>query len=101
MLTYDQVQQVKHSFKHGDDFVFQIEGRVFVAETVLKHKKEATVEFQECYEIDETCFEGEDYYGETLSEEKLIIIEDTFADYENIVSSFYYQDEVKEERSIN
>ena len=99
MLTYDQVQKIKRSFKHGDFFVFNIEDRVFIAGTILKHRKEATIEFKECFEIDETCFEGDEYYGETKSEEKVIILEDTYADYENVVASFYYKDEVKEERS--
>ena len=99
MLNKSQIEQVEHSFKHGDAFVFQIEGRVFVAETVLKHKKEATVEFQECFEVDETCFEGNEYYGETLNQEKLIILKDPCADNDYAIESIYYQDEIIEERS--
>lgn len=98
MLTKEQIKKVEHSFKHGDAFVFHIEGRgVFVADKTYKHRKEATVEFKECYEVNESCFEGDDYYGETCGSQKNFILDDPYADEPNIIASVYYQDEIKEE----
>lgn len=98
MLTKEQIKQVEHSFKHGDSFVFQIEGRgVFVADKIYKHKKEATVEFKECYEVNESCFEGSEYYGETCGPEKHFILADPYVDNPNTIASIYYSDEIKEE----
>lgn len=98
MLTQEQIEQINHSFKHGDAIVFQIERRgVFVADRVFKHRKEATIEFRECYEVDETCFEGNNYYGETLGDEKNFILDDAYVESPNTVGTFYYADEIKEE----
>lgn len=95
-MTKEQIKQIEQSFRHSDDMVFSISGRVFVAEKVLKHRKEATVEMVNCQEIDETCFEGENYYGDVLPETKTIILDDPFADQQNMVASVYYTDEVRE-----
>lgn len=98
MLSEEQIKKVEHSFKHGDAFVFVIEGRgVFVADRVLKHKKEATVEMREVYEVNEKCFNDGDYYGDTWGPEMMFILSDPYADNANLVASRYYQDEIKEE----
>lgn len=98
MLTEEQIKKVEYSFKHGDAFVFKIEGRgVFVAERVLKHRKEATVEFREVFEVNESCFEGDEYFGDVCGPEKMFILDDPYADNNNMVASVYYLDEIKEE----
>ena len=99
MLTKEQITQVEHSFKHGDCFVFQIEGRgVFMAERVLKHRKEATVEMRECHEIDESCFQNDgEYYGDVKEKELNFILDDPYVENENTIASIYYLDEIKEE----
>lgn len=107
MLSKEQIKQVERSYKHSDCLVFCIENenatsrRVFVAETCLKHRKEATIEMVECAEVNETCFEKSgDYYGEVVGPLKNIILDDPYADEECCVASIYYEDEVREERSI-
>lgn len=98
MLSEEQIKKVEHAFKHGDAFVFVIEGRgVFVADRVLKHKKEATVEMREVYEVNEKCFNDNDYYGDTWGPEMMFILSDPYADNPNLVASRYYQDELREE----
>lgn len=98
MLSEEQIKQVEYAFKHGDAFVFVIEGHgVFVADRVLKHKKEATVEMREVYEINESCFSDDEYYGDTCGPEKMFILSDPYADNPNLVASRYYQDEIREE----
>ena len=98
MLSDLQITQVEHAFKHGDAFVFVIIGRgVFVADRVLKHKKEATVEMREVFEIDESCFSGNEYYGDTCGPEKMFILDDPYADNPNLVASRYHRDEIREE----
>ena len=97
MLSKEQIKQVENSFSNGDDIVFQIENRVFVAEEVLKHKKEATIEFVNCQEIDESCFESNgEYYGDVLPETKTYILQDCYADNNNAVATYYYEDEIEE-----
>ena len=96
-MNEQQLRKIEHSFKHSNCCVFRIGERVFVSEEALKHRKEATIEFVECYEIDETCFENGEYYGETLNERKTIILADPYADNENIVETNYYEDELVEE----
>lgn len=98
MLTLAQFRQVEDSFRHGDELVFRIEGRgVFVADRVLKHKKEATIEMRGCFEVDETCFYDEDYFGDTLGKEINFILADPYAGYDSAVATVYYEDEIKEE----
>ena len=103
MLTRQQVRQIERSYQHSNCVVFSIEDnksnkrRVFVAETCLKHSKEATIEMVECAEVDETCFEKTgDYYGEVVGPLITIILDDPCADNENCVASIYYEDEVRE-----
>lgn len=99
MLTKEQIKQVEHSFKHGDGFVFVIEDRgVFVADRVLKHRKEATVEMRDCAEVDETCFGPNGEYDGDITNAPLknFILDDPYADYDNTVASIYYSDEIKE-----
>jgi len=99
MLTKEQIRQVEHSFKHGDTFVFVIEGRgVFVAERIIKHHKKGTIEFREVYEVDETCFEDDEYFGSTRGPEKIFILNDPYAGNNNIVASIYHADEIKVEK---
>lgn len=97
MLTKEQINKVEQSYRNGDSIVIQIGDKVLVAETVLKHRKEATIEFQGCLEVDESCFEPNgDYYGDVKSgEEKTYILDDPYADNPNMVASVYYDDEVK------
>lgn len=98
MLSEEQIKQVEYAFKHGDAFVFVIEGRgVFVADRVLKHKKEATVEMREVYEVNAQCFDGDEYYGDACEPELMFILSDPYADNPNLVASRYYQDEIREE----
>lgn len=110
MLTNEQIDLIEYAYKHSDCLVFTIEddnhtrNRVFIVESsdILKHPKEATIEMQNCIEVDETCFEdrgyGFEYYGEYLYKEPLknIILSDPYPDNENIIESLYYEDEVKE-----
>ena len=97
MLTKEQIKQVEHSYKNGDDIVIQIGDKVYVAQECFKHRKEATVEFQGCQEVDESCFEPNgEYYGDVLPNEKNFILEDHLADNNNLVETVYYDDEIKE-----
>lgn len=97
-MTNQQINQINQSYRHGDTMVFQIGNKVFVAETVLKHRKQGTVEFRECQEVDETCFgENGEYDGDVLDEVKNFILADPYADQPNCVASIYYEDEIKEE----
>lgn len=94
-MTKEQIRKIDQAFKHSDDLVFTIDGRAFVAEVALKHRKEATVEMVNCQEIDETCFEPDgSYYGETLEKTETIILRDPFADEPNMIATIYYADEI-------
>ena len=96
-MTNEQINQIEQSYSHGDCMVFQIGNKVFVAETVLKHRKEGTVEFQDCQEVDETCFgENGEYDGDVLDKVENFILADPLADEPNSVASVYYEDEIKE-----
>lgn len=95
MLTDEQIKQVEYSFKHGDYTVIVVGSKVYVADEVLKHRKEATVEFKGCCEVDETCFESNgEYFGETLPEEHTVIVSDAYADSPCMYDSLYYEDEI-------
>ena len=98
-MDQEKINKIEYAFKHGDCFVFQIEGRgVFVAERVLKHKKEATVEMCESYEVDDTCFQEDgEYYGDTKGAPVTFILDDPYADNASTIASVYYLDEIKEE----
>ena len=96
-MTAEQINKIENAFKHGDECVFQIGKKIYVAEEVLKHRKEATIEFVRSFESDESCFESNgEYYGDVLPSPKTFILEDTYADNENIVALVYYEDEIKE-----
>lgn len=89
--------KVNCSIKNGDTLVFMIGRRVFISDTILKHKKEATIEFKDCYEVDYTCFEENgEYYGDALPSSGTIILRDPFADNPNEVATKYYHDEIVE-----
>ena len=95
MLTDEQIKQIEHSFKHGNSTVIVVDSKVYVADEVLKHRKEATVEFRGCCEVNETCFESNgEYFGETLPEEHTVIINDTYANNPYMYASLYYEDEI-------
>lgn len=96
-MTKEQIKKIEQSFRNGDDIVFSISGRVFIAEKCYKHRKEAMIEFRNCQEIDETCFEPNgDYYGDVLSEVKdIIVLDDPFPENPNMVASVYYEDEIR------
>lgn len=98
-MNKKQIELIVEAYSHGDDLVFQVGERVFVAEQVLKHRKEATIEMMQCSEVDETCFDSEDeYYGDVLAGSYRIILNDPYADYENSVATVYYDDEIVEFR---
>ena len=100
-MTNEQFNQVEESFSCGDCLVFKIGERVFVTDTILKHPKQGTIEFQDCNEIDESCFESNgEYYGETLLKTYNFIIADPYADNENQIATIYYNDEIEEEEEI-
>lgn len=96
-MTNEQFKQVEHSFKHGDTAVIKIGERIFVCEQALKHRKEATIEFKDCYEVNDSCFEPNgEYYGDTLPNSHTIILDDHLADEPNCVETIYYDDEIRE-----
>lgn len=96
-MTKEQFNQVEESFSHSDCLVFKIGERVFVTEDIFKHQKEGTIEFQDCSEVDESCFESNgDYYGDVLSGSYNIILNDPYADKPNLVAVNYYGDELIE-----
>lgn len=96
MLTEEQIKKVEHSVKHGDATVIVVANKVYVANEVLKHHKEATVEFVDCNEVDESCFESDgEYIGEILPGEKTIIVADAYPESDCVYASYYYEDEVK------
>ena len=97
-MTNEQFKLVEESFSRSADcLVFKIGERVFVTDTIFKHKKQGTIEFQDCNEIDESCFVSSDeYYGDTLPKIYNIILNDPYADNQNAVASSYYDDELVE-----
>jgi len=97
-MTKEQINQIERSYSHSDCLVFSIGEKVFVAETCLKHQKEATIEMVDCAEIDETCFERDgEYYGDVIDAPlKTFILDDPCADNRCCVASVYYEDEVRE-----
>ena len=97
MLSQEQIKQVEHSFKHGDFLVFQIVGKgVFVTDRVYKHRKNAPIEFKQCQEVDESCFEGDEYSGDLLPKEMTFILNDPYAGNAHTIASVYYSDDIKE-----
>lgn len=94
-MTREQIKQIEHSYKHGDALVFRVGEKVFVTDSILKHRKEATIEMVDCNEVDETCFANNgEYYGDTLPKSYRIILNDPYADNENVVAAEYYEDEL-------
>ena len=99
MLTEAQIKQVEHSYKHGDTFVFKIEGRgVFISDKYSKNKEEKTITFKECYEVDESDFSGSEYYGDFHGPKRTFVLEDPFGGHPNIYASRYKEKEIKEEK---
>ena len=96
-MTKEQFNQVEESFSHSDCFTFKIGERVFVTEDIFKHQKQGTIEFQDCNEVDESCFDSDgEYYGDVLPSSYNIILNDPYADEPNIVATNYYCDELVE-----
>lgn len=95
-MTQEQLNKIEYSFSNSDSFVFTIGNAVYVADEVLKHSKEATIEMIGCSKIDESCFESSgDYYGDICSGPLLtIILNDPYADSNCTVASKYYDDEI-------
>lgn len=99
MLSNAQIKKVEHSFKHGDSMVIVIEGKsVYVADSITKQPKTATIKFTECYEVNESCFQGEEYFGEVCGPKLTLIIDDPYAKTPCIVASRYRECEIKEVR---
>ena len=75
MLTEEQYKMVEHSHKHGG-FVFKIEDRVFVSFGKITYHRNDTYTFEDCGEVDITCFEkdGTEYWGEILPSKKTLKI---------------------------
>lgn len=97
MLNEKQINAVEASFKPSDNFVFTIGSRTWVSFGGCKKKRKGeggVVEFKECYEVDETCFDGTDYYGDTTGEGYNIILEDENYEYPNAYISRYRDDEL-------
>ena len=96
-MTQEHIKQIEQAFKHGDNLVFQIGERVFVSDTILKHRKQGTIEMQECSEIDIACFNPDGSYdGDVLSDLYNIILEDHYSELDNIIETQYYEDELVE-----
>ncbi len=94
-MTKEQITQIEYSYKHGDALVFRVGEKVFITDRTLKHRKEATIEMVDCNEVDETCFASNgEYYGDTLPKSYRIILNDPYADNDNVVASVYYEDEL-------
>ena len=56
-MTEEQIRKINYSFKHGDELVFTLDDKVYVAfGSIKKHKEEKTVEIRECHEVDNSCF---------------------------------------------
>lgn len=95
MLSTEQIKKIEHSFKHGDNLVFTVNTRTFVSDTILKHRKEATIEMMHCSEIDESCFDSNgEYNGDVLPGLWRVILQDPYADSSITVASLYYRDEI-------
>lgn len=97
-MTKLEMKKIEYAFKHGESIVFKWGRKVFVAERVFKHRKEATVEFRECYEIDRSCFDKNgDYWGDTVGKERNFIFQDYYADNPNAIPYIFYKDELVRE----
>lgn len=96
MLTKKQRQIIDHSLKHSDGAVLiTIEGvGDYIATDHLKHRKEGTIEFVNASLVDDSCFYGENYYGDVKPGNFTIILADHLADNENLVETRFYADEL-------
>lgn len=101
-MTKEQIALIEEAFSNGDVLVIQVGDKVYITEEdVLKHKKEATVEFTECSEVDESCFNSDGTYdGDCLEKLYTIILQDPCADNNNAVETVYYEDEIVSIREI-
>ena len=97
-MTKEQIALIEEAFSSGDVLVIQVGDKVYITEEdVLKHKKETTIEFTKCSEVDESCFNPDGtYYGDCLNNLYTIILKDPCADNNNVVETVYYDDEVVE-----
>lgn len=96
MLTKKQRQIINHSLKHSDGAVLiTIEGvGDYIALDSAKHRKEATIEFMNASLVDDSCFYGDNYYGDVRPENFTIILNDPWADNPNLIETRFYKDEL-------
>ena len=97
-MTPQQLRKINNSFSHSDSIVFQIGDRVFVADDLVKRRKYGEIQFKDCSEIDESCFDSNGNYDGDVCKGPLvdIYLDDPYADYPNEFATLYYQDELRE-----
>ena len=94
-MTEEELKKVEQAFKHGDTFVFQLEGEVYVTESYRKIKKTGMIKLNECYKIDNTCFEKDgSYNGDTCETRYDMELIDPYPLNKNIIASIYYNKDV-------
>ena len=108
MLTEEQYKMIEYSYKHGGGFVFRIEKRVFVSFGKITYHRNKTYTFEDCSEVDITCFEkdGTEYWGEICPSKKTIKI--TVKDpYDGgtakgwWIASQYYKEDIVKAKGVN
>ena len=71
----------------------------FVCENIIKHKKEATIEFINCRRVDDGCFTEDGFRGIYCPEPaKRFVFQDAQADSDIAYETTFYTDEIIEER---
>lgn len=95
MLTEEQIDKINDAFRHGSTLVFQIEGRgVFISDLYIKHRKNKTIEMKECYEVNESCFSGDNYYGDTCGPRRHFIFTDPYSEADGVIATIYYVEDI-------
>lgn len=90
-------EAVNRSYENSDCFVFLIGGDVYICfGECSKHRKEATVEFNDCSKAHITNDEKdiESYDGDVEPGAFNIILDDPFPDKDCLFSSVYHIDEI-------
>ena len=97
-MTQEQINKINQSFSHSDSIVIQVGDKIYVADDLIKRRKYGEIQFKDCSEINESCFESNgEYYGDVCGGPLVdIYLDDPYADEPNEVATVYYQDELRE-----
>lgn len=108
MITEEQYKMIQYSYKHGGGLVFRVEKRVFVSFGKITYHRNKTYTFEDCSEVDITCFEkdGTEYWGDICPSEKSIKITvkdpyDGATKNSCCIATQYYKEDIVETKGVD